>query len=185
MLSPEAECPGSSRVYPARPGSCRVVVFQCVPLEIKRSSRRTCSGDGESGCSSGRMRSALATADRSRVRAGWPQERDWACPALAGAVPLVDLFQGARPGQGAPQESGRSTRNSRTARRCRCPPWRPRLYQRRVIGQPWCRPQNRDAGDDSAWPGATGQHSHSATGRERDQDRCIGRCPHSPGAKSG
>jgi hypothetical protein len=29
------------------------------PLEIKRSSRRTCSGDGESGCSSGRRRSAL------------------------------------------------------------------------------------------------------------------------------
>ena len=85
---------------------------------------------------------------------------------------------------GCTARSGRATINSRTARRCRCPARRPRLYQRPVIGQPWRRPQSQGAGNGPARPGATGQHSHSATGRERDQDRCIGRGPHPPGAKS-
>jgi hypothetical protein len=94
------------------------------------------------------------------------------------AVPLVDPFQGCTP------RSGRATMNGRTARRCRCPPRRPRSYQPSAIRQPCRRPQNQNAGDGAARPGATGQYSNSATGRNRDQDWCIGRGPHSPGAKS-
>jgi len=99
-------------------------------------------------------------------------------PGLGRARTAGRSFPGCRP------RSGHATISSRTARRCRCPPRRPRFYQPPAIGQPWRRPQNRAAGDDFARPGATGQHSHSATGRERDQDRCTGRGPHPPGAKS-
>ena len=93
------------------------------------------------------------------------------------AVPLAGPFRGCTPW------SGRAAISSHTARRCRCPPRRPRLDQPSAIGPPR-RPHHQSAGDDPARPAATGQHSHRATGRERDQDRCIGRGPHPPRAQS-